>query len=521
MPSRQPQVQVPRAFEREKRRQLAAGKLHALLGSDWLLVWAALFLGLAGYLLGERMPVSGGLGYDGIEYAAVARNPAQHILVEGMTEYRMVRILPSIAVHFALRFLAIPPTDANILRAFELLNVVIIVSVAALWRLLARQWGLSLTGKWFGFLGLFVNYAVAKFASYYPNLTDMSAFGLGAGMLYVYLKRADFVLIFLTFLAAFTFPPAFAVGILLVLFPARCEIVAPCHGLYRYLLIIGCAAFAVLAFALSVVFYVRNGQEALLCLRPPMVGLLWLSVPLACAYLIYGMITILNQEMLWSPRAMLGRVQAWRVMTVAALVVVQMGFAALFARSASGWLLSSVQRIFFASVTAPGISVVAHCAWYGPVFLCTVLLWPRISPIIQAHGVGLTLAAAFAVPMSLLSESRCFVNLVPLIVPFVAKTVDERSWRPGQCWLFVGLCLLGSRFWLPQNLRYPELYFMNVGSFMTDWDYALQIVICLALGYILYRIWSLAPKKGEDQHSLRLQGPIGRPTPSAAGTRRK
>jgi len=48
---------------------------------------------------------------------------------------------------------------------------------------------------------------------------------------------------------------------------------------------------------------------------------------------------------------------------------------------------------------------------------------------------------------------------------------------------------------------------MNVGSFMTDWDYALQIVSCLALGYILYRIWSLAPKKGEDQHSLRLQGP--------------
>ena len=152
-----------------------------------------------------------------------------------------------------------------------------------------------------------------------------------------------------------------------------------------------------------------------------------------------------------------------------------------FLRSADNYTTFDASwEVIYGAITGVAIGLLLGGAAVGLVFATGVNMW--------------WLAAAFAVPMSLLSESRCFVNLVPLIVPFVAKTVDERSWRPGQCWWFVGLCLLGSRCWLPQNLRYPELYFMNVGSFMTDWDYALQIVVCLALGYILYRIWSLAPK---------------------------
>src|SRR5579871_1376568 len=148
--------------------QMTGAKMGAMLGesssrlvrSDGFRVLLATVLASAGYFFTDRIPVNGGLGYDGIFYTEVARDPYQRIFLEGVDDYRIIRILPSLVVHAALKLLGIPITDPNILDAFALLNVGMIVITAWLWCLLARRLGIGVAGKWFGFVGLFFSFAI-------------------------------------------------------------------------------------------------------------------------------------------------------------------------------------------------------------------------------------------------------------------------------------------------------------------------------------------------------------------------
>jgi len=68
--------------------------------------------------------------------------------------------------------------------------IILLTLLAYVWCLIARELDIGMRGKWLGFVALFVNFAVLKQAGYYPVLTDVPAYALGALTLLFYLKRS-------------------------------------------------------------------------------------------------------------------------------------------------------------------------------------------------------------------------------------------------------------------------------------------------------------------------------------------
>ena len=122
-------------------------------------------------------------------------------------------------VHYALRLCAVPLTVPNVIRAFQFLNIALLTLTALLWCRVAAELQVGEAGKWLGAIGLFANFAVAKFITYYPVLTDPSALALGMLLLHCYLRRQRFALVLLTALGAFVWINLAYQGALLLAFP--------------------------------------------------------------------------------------------------------------------------------------------------------------------------------------------------------------------------------------------------------------------------------------------------------------
>src|SRR5262249_8790468 len=88
--------------------------------------------GLVTILWGERIGVNDGKGWDGQAYVAWARDFPDWVRA-GVTTYQSQRMAPSAIIYGALTVLDVAPTDAHILVAFQVLDLVaLVVSALAL-----------------------------------------------------------------------------------------------------------------------------------------------------------------------------------------------------------------------------------------------------------------------------------------------------------------------------------------------------------------------------------------------------
>src|SRR5262249_779866 len=81
----------------------------------------------------------------------------------------------------------------------------------------------------------------------------------------------------------------------------------------------------------------------------------------------------------------------------------------------------------------------------------------------------------------------CIINFLPLVVPFVARALEDAGWSIVHCWLLAGLSLVSSKFWLPLAAHYPLRYSWNFGCYMTLLAYAIQgSVARLVAAFLFY-----------------------------------
>ena len=194
-----------------------------------------LLIGVANIFWAERLTVREGFGWDGVAYASWARDFHRTILVDRVPEYYVKRILPSAIVHYGSRLVTAPflpdaKRDAilnesrNVVRCFDLYNLLLVLVAVSTWGLIANELKLSSRGTWFGFCFLFLNYAILKNNFYHSVLTDTSGFTLGILMFYFFLTNKPIGLWATIFLGGFTWPSIPYMGALLVCFPYRKEL---------------------------------------------------------------------------------------------------------------------------------------------------------------------------------------------------------------------------------------------------------------------------------------------------------
>ena len=157
----------------------------------------------------ESIPVSSGLGWDGIFYAEIAVDPFGQIKSGNVEKQRIQRILPSIIVYLIINMGGRDLNHQNVIIGFQILNALCMTLSCVYFLKICNFLKFSMNQKLTGFVLCFLNFQFIKFYSYYPVLTDFFAFFLSIISTYFWINNNKSGLVIIAFLAAFTWPALF------------------------------------------------------------------------------------------------------------------------------------------------------------------------------------------------------------------------------------------------------------------------------------------------------------------------
>ena len=476
----------------------------ARVNSDFWLIMLAGLLAWGSFSFGERVAVRDGLGWDGEIYWSWVKDFPHEFSDAGIDSYRIQRIMSSCTLYYAFKLTGVEPSVQNTLRGFAALNIVSIILVAYFWCLTANQLRISTQGKWLGFIGLLLNFAVLKLSGYYPILVDMQAYANGAAMSYCYVTRRRFGLWIATIVGAFLWPTQLYVGTILSLFPRAIDNLnkadadlfsRPANGTnesktlsapFRLDIILAAlAAFYLCVWSLYVSTRITIPMFGGLFPIQPLLGL---SLSISILYTYMGLRPLLNCRELYRWPQFLSRKQIlWTIGSL--LIVVGVKFCQASLSNRPGYYSFNVYcfAIGITAIAKPGLYFLSHIVYFGPFWLLAARFWPTVCrEIHRQQGIGLTLVAAIGVCHSLDAESRHLVYLVPIVLPYVVMSVEGLEWTKSRLTFLGILSVLASKCWLliggpflDNGNRFPDQYFwMNIGSFMSDETYLWQLSCC-------------------------------------------
>ncbi len=470
-------------------------RLHPLRHPGPLMAALLIAWGLSSILWGERLLRSDGFGWDGLAYLRITRglwepNPL-------IWPYSGQRCLPSVIVRCTLDGLGLPLSGPNVLDAFALYNLGLLVLTLFVLLGVCREMGVGPRGRWLMFLGVFCNYVHLKQHYYSACVTDVWAFAFAALALYAYLRRSGAGVLLASFAGAFTWPVLFHYGAVLFLFPRRSPVPAgaaldspgrPAGAPYRlHLIFAGLAAAAIVTVMAFLVW-----SEGFFGIYPHEIIKPLLPLSMACsgAYVFFGLKGLLDDRRLydWREYLSLGALVRAGVLAAAFLLLCFVQFRLRYLWARPGDVLTAdefFKMVMVTSIAKPFLFLVAHVVWYGPIILAMVFFWGRICREAQAYGPGMVLSLAFGLFLALNPESRQAQTVFPILAVLAAKVLEGLNWTARRWTVFTALALLLSKAWLPLNLTpWPELdrlfefpiqlFLMSFGGCMTTWTYLLQ-----------------------------------------------
>jgi hypothetical protein len=487
------------------------------------LVPAFLLLGGVGLVLalyGERLSPGHGLGWDGRFYAEIARDPHRAVFVDGLSEYRLQRVLPSLVVHGALRALGRPLDDAEIVRGFAVYNLVLLLGTLLVWDGICGAAAVSGGGRWLGFLLLFVSFGHLKMPFFYPVLTDTTALFLGALLVHLHLRDRGWATLAVLVAGAFTWPSFLLLAApMYLLSPGTLDAGALLARGRRVLVAIAASA----AYVANLAVHLPGRGVRISEVEPVDERWLPLSIALAVAFVAAMASGLLGHRGLWTPasyRARLhgGRVVAWISVVVAVRLVLR-----LLADGTRTFDLGMfLRQIALQSVLKPGLFVVAHAVYLGLVTLLLLLCWPAVCRAAHRAGPGLTLFVAAVLVQGLTTESRQIEHGAAALVLLAVLAVENQRWPAWGSVVLTAVAAAGTKVWFGINhegfsgkslpTTYPsQYYFMNIGPWMAWPSYVLQgACVVAALGALALVLHGARPMTAAEREVLPLPPRPGR-----------
>ena len=446
-----------------------------------------LALSIVTALVGERIGINNGQGWDGATYVGWATDFRRGVLEKGTTLYHAQRVLPSLLVHLTF---SSKPTITAILWRFYALDTLALMLAAVLWAHLgfALQWRRA--AHWVGFVALFGCFANARHALYYPALTDSTAFALGMAVTWAYLTRKPLVLYACIAAAMVTWPGLTPVAIVMLVVPRLDGEMPPVRARWVTIgIALTIAVAATVAFLLLARHYLAHPvQELGIPKFATWVRRDWLpiTVPLLGVMLAAAWFFVVDQPALWNVVAYVRTIR-WRYVAVAIA-----GVAVLYVLRAQ-WLKhvgtkgqgpTTEQFLCLQTLEAlrgPLWGPVHHVVYFGPIFAVGVVHWRAVCRVVGQWGHAAVLAFAMLVAFAAASESRQWIHLFPL---FVAATITATNarWNVRRALTFGGVALVWSKLWLHIGYNTPgdwrvfptQRYFMHLGPWASDTTWAVH-----------------------------------------------
>lgn len=466
-----------------------------LARSDLLMVaLVAAFVGGAA-LWSDRIPVNNGMGWDGAYYGLIAADPIGAVHHGDLDSYGVQRILPSIVVYAALRTVRAEPTPQHIVAAFEVLNALLLTLGAALWVAIARTLRLAPRIAWLGWMGLFVNFAIMRQASYYPVLTDVSAFVVGLGMLLCFVRRWRVALAVVMLAGAFVWPVATVVGFLLLAAPSAPLPERAERGDLAMLAAIG-AATGVCALT-SYLYFMKDLEW-----QPGIHVTIVASIALVTVFVFIVTVTMLRGARFQDVGMIAKAIEIRDVaLTAGVLCAVFLVDHALVHNTGGGYTRSMLRSLGMLAVAKPFNFFVPHAVYFGPIVCLVVPTWREFTRVAREWGIGVVGVILLTIGLGLNSESRQAMLGFPIVVAVTVVAIGRQGWPARANWLVAAFGLVASKIWMPMPLidgpttdativHYPmQLYFLNHGPWISTPNFLWQSA---AVAIITLSLWAVA-----------------------------
>lgn len=468
-----------------------------------LLSWLTLTL-----FFGERIPINHGMGWDGVLYTELAQHFSDLVFSHQLAQYSLQRILPSGVIYFFANLMHVAVTTEHMPLFFSIYNTLILVFAVAIWNKIATELNFNPQVRIISFVGLFFNYAILKMNTYYPILTDTSAFVCGLLMFYLFLKNKSLGVLATGVIGAFIFPTLLYVGLILFIFPAKNDekngrpdpVITTQNTIISIIL-----AVILVTLSLFVCLVLQEKSVGGYYSAP----IIYLSALLLFFYLVYLLRPFLNNRP--SFFAELNKNFNFRLLIVF-MTFVSVKWLIWFLSNGETGTLSFVdffKHVATQSVAYPLNFLISHVIYYGLIVLLCMHFWKEITNYFKEKGPGLFIVGLLYALLSIGSESRQLINFFPVMVIVVADILNKKllTWH-FVVW-FVALSLLLSKAWLTLNhgewlsfasdataeekkliLQFPyQWYFMSQGPYFSYGIYLLNLAIVSVTFFITYKLF--------------------------------
>lgn len=481
-------------------------------------------LAVFNFFFGEIVPEGGGFGWDGATYGKITRYLDSLISNGQLSNYHAKRILPSTIVRIILLLMDAPFSNINIIRVFEFYNLVVLIGALWVWKRLANNFSLSISGRWIGFCGIFMNFSLSKQAFYYPVLTDVTAIFVGLLLLLFYVEKRPVALFITTIVGAFVWQLASTYGAMLLIF-LKTDISSDVidqkifasdrqlRFIKFFLFALILLSFVILALLntvigvaeLSKIMYLLNKVvtievntvdfhteiQGILTAMPSVVAL---SIGLL---ILVGSTTFIKKvlEDLLSPRFLLLAL-AIAAMLIPWAIVNIISNPLLRNDNTIRWIL------IHAFLTPPNgkilLPFVALAVFWGPTVILMLLYWQSFCLELRKLGPGVVAIMALSLPLGLVTEPRYITAAWPFMVFALVLALEKLPRDASFNTIFAILTILFAKFWLKINWwtwpdtgtyvgleEFPkQMYFLSYGFWMNWATFLIQLLIV-----VLSTVW--------------------------------
>lgn len=464
---------------------------------DWFLFWSTALLmaiGLYHIEFGEHIRASGGVGFDGKTYYAVAKDFWGMVLGGEVRTYRITRILPSGIIYFLANTFDIQPTKANIIKLFSYYNLGLILLVNLFYFRLAGFLEIDRRIRSVGFFLLFMNFALAKVTYYYPVVTDTSGFALGFFLIYGCLKKQGWLILLVSAIGGFTWPKFPLFGLLAYTFlndnvtresnSARLIALAKRIKCRR---LVSTSVATLVSLALIYLNYIEKFQ---LKPRLPQVNQSLFLVSVACVWmhLYLSFRLLIDDRIAAQALSYLNPKRNKKIYGVFIFLIVFSFIVYNLPSKPIGFRHDPRITLFFLSIVRPLNYLVAHISYFGPVVIIFMVFFPRIGSLLHEKGIALTLLMAAQMIMSIGSESRQLIDFLPFVAITVIMALNGIQIRKSDVAVVALTCLFFSKTWFRINL-WPSFnwhYRFTLEPWMPDPVYFVQTGAALLMGIAIY-----------------------------------
>jgi hypothetical protein len=453
------------------------------------------------YFSGDKLPVRGGLGWDGLVYGAYAKNFIAEIS-SNSDAYHVSRCFPSFLIWSICRVLRIHlDTPAAIFTAFYIFNNMCFLLIALVWNRICVFKKFSFEVFVFGFLCFFCNFIFFKYYQYAPVLTDVFALLLGMLALYFYVKDMYISLYLLLIPIMLTWPIGVVFIFILTVFNKIKSPLILSKRKFKYAFLIALIYGLIIIF-LSHTEYLKNIYR-LAGINDVAVNLSVLSASIASLY-VFLIVKEVRFTFLSKKLISVNRLLIFICFFILAFSIYHYLLGLSFHNSTDPSALSSrlISTFLFIYVPTgplikPGIFLTMQVATWGPVTLLFIIYCKQMFKKAYNENLALVVLLLISFYFGLNPQYRFNTFLMPITIFLLCMVMQDLKINYKFNLWFGLIALFSSKIYLPLNVgnmpSEPSSYdllhtglqrfFMNSGDWVSWRGYyiTLGLTVCTTI----------------------------------------